>query len=357
MKASPVAVVYLARNAEGIASFSRFRDSYTRHAAGLPHKLVVLYKGFDQRAQLNRAREVFSGLAHSGIEISDAEFDIGSYLEACRRLSERHVTFLNTHSEILGSGWLATLHNQVSRAGVGLVGATGSYESIADSVSLFRKVLWECTGSGNYYDQRLAYYYDFILRPRHPNWYTASGEVARPRARHGRGKTKALRAIVRAIRYPAFRTSGTRAIWPGTPSFDHRLFPRFPNPHVRTNAFMVEREVFLAMCRPTVKRKIDASLIESGPDSLTSQLRRKGLLTLLVGRDGEGYAISEWAKSRTFRVDEQDNLLVADNHTRAFLSMSEGARTTHTRITWGDYAGPRPTDFPDMGFIFKQGNL
>ncbi|EIG62334.1 hypothetical protein Bra1253DRAFT_07251 [Bradyrhizobium sp. WSM1253] len=41
-----IAVVYLARCAEGVARVSKFIDSYKRRPVGIAHDLVIVWKGF-----------------------------------------------------------------------------------------------------------------------------------------------------------------------------------------------------------------------------------------------------------------------------------------------------------------------
>src|SRR5258708_11199558 len=91
-----VAVVYLARWAEGVNAFRRFADAYRRHRAGMPHDLVVIYKGCDQVSQLNEARAAFAKLPHVGIELDDSGFDIGAYFTAARQLEHEVICFLYT---------------------------------------------------------------------------------------------------------------------------------------------------------------------------------------------------------------------------------------------------------------------
>jgi len=59
--------------------------------------------------------------------------------------------------------------------------------------------------------------------------------------------------------------------------------------------------------------KNDCVLFESGPDGLTNQGFQKGArgrISVLAGADGVGYAPEEWPRSKTFRLEQQQNLLV-----------------------------------------------
>jgi hypothetical protein len=223
----------------------------------------------------------------------------------------------------------------------------GSYESLRDTVQILRNVIWRCTGVGDGYDPLMAYYFDFLLRRFHPRWYADTGAVAPPVSKPTR-RTGASKRIIRLVSYPWFAFRGTKLIWPGAPRFDVRQYPAFPNPHIRSNGFMVRRDRWLEVSFAP-KEKGDANLFESGPLSLTTRMRERGLSAMVVGADGNGYDVSEWPRSRTFRLAHQANLLVRDNHTRAFEEMSAGARVTHGWLTWGESLQPLPPGFPTMG--------
>ena len=119
-------------------------------------------------------------------------------------------------------------------------------------------------------------------------WATlASGWPARPA--HGRAASAANlpRSLLRAGRYPAF-----------------------PNPHIRTNAFMLERQRLLDLRWPETTRKSQAYELESGNEQHHPADRGAGLRALVVGRDGRAYDPDGWRDSPTFRAAEQANLLV-----------------------------------------------
>src|SRR5207253_8721145 len=53
------------------------------------------------------------------------------YLIAVNEIVEDRVCFLNTHTELLAPAWLEKLALHLDRIDVGLVGATGSFESLS----------------------------------------------------------------------------------------------------------------------------------------------------------------------------------------------------------------------------------
>ncbi|HTU96589.1 MAG TPA: hypothetical protein VMF14_12165 [Solirubrobacteraceae bacterium] len=116
-------------------------------------------------------------------------------------------------------------------------------------------------------------------------------------------------------------------------------YPAFPNPHLRTNAFLLRRETLHELWWPAVFTKGQAWELESGMRSLTRQIEQRGLQPVVVGRDGVAYPRERWAASGTFRRAGQDNLLVADNRTRQFSEATGRRRRRLTRLAWGDPPG------------------
>jgi hypothetical protein len=113
-------------------------------------------------------------------------------------------------------------------------------------------------------------------------------------------------------------------------------YPAFPNPHIRTNAFMLERRRLLDLRWPETTRKSQAYELESGNAGITRQIEGLGLRAVVVGRDGHAYDRDGWRESRTFRAGEQDNLLVADNQTRHYYEAQGRVRRKLARMAWGD---------------------
>jgi hypothetical protein len=115
-----------------------------------------------------------------------------------------------------------------------------------------------------------------------------------------------------------------------------RRWPRFPNPHLRTNAFMLAKELMAALRWPEVRTKSQAWELESGRAGFTRQVWDRGLGTLVVGRDGTAYAPPEWPASATFRSGDQANVLIADNRTRQWAQADPDLRARLSRLAWSD---------------------
>ena len=127
-------------------------------------------------------------------------------------------------------------------------------------------------------------------------------------------------------------------------------FPQFPNPHLRTNGFMMDGELFLTLMADTpLATKEDTYLVESGPSSLTRKVTARGFDVLIVGRNGRAYPQRWWPCSDTFRQGEQSNLLIGDNRTRDFREASEDVKLTLLRFAWGSYLDSDDVLMPSDG--------
>jgi len=114
------------------------------------------------------------------------------------------------------------------------------------------------------------------------------------------------------------------------------LYGRFPNPHLRTNAFMLITDMLRGRVSLTYgMSKNDAYEFESGKHGLTNTILASGKEVLVVGRNGRGYGPNWWATSDTFRQGRQMNLLVADNQTRAFMAAPWNEKIRLSYAAWG----------------------
>jgi len=302
---SDLAVVYLARRQNGIAPFERFLASLRMYPPGVPHELVILCKGFDGNLATQYER-LLEGVPHRQLFVSDRGFDINAYFEAVQRLEYTHFCFLNSYSQILVEGWLEKMRRWIDAEGVGLVGATGSCQSIAGGYTLHRPAILSL-----------------------PSIERFRAQVARALAVTG------PEVLMRRAALWALRRTG---IWRAS-----RDFPPFPNYHLRTNAFMGARQTLRRIRIEPMRMKLSAWKFESGKDSLTNQVRRLGLRVLVVGRDGEGYEPERWHLSNTFWQSREENLLVADNQTEFYLSADAATRAEFSQYAWGEFARPGET--------------
>jgi hypothetical protein len=286
-----IAVVHLVRSSNAIGLFESFLAAYRNFDAGIEHDLIIIFKGFSSDDEnTGHYVERLAGLSYRPFFFPDVGFDIGAYFATAQSFPHTFFCFLNSYAEPLASGWLAMLYGHGLRERVGVVGATGSYES--------------------------------------PRSYGAAYEGL-PRNRY----LLALRIRLEWL-FPGWLPAGTG---PDSGWLPHLMdFQPFPNPHVRTNGFLIRRDLMIRLKRPRFLNKFECHKFECGRQSMTRQLLTKGLEPLVVGRDGRSYGMEQWYESRTFRSGDQSNLLISDNHTRYYdVAESEECRRI-AGLAWGE---------------------
>ncbi len=256
MPSSEISVVFLVWGPLGTPTLERFAASYRARSGGTPHRLAVVFNGVEPSDE-DAFQEALGDLQYESVHLSRRMLDLAAYIAAGRQLDSEYLCFLNSYSELLDDEWLAKMFGHLTTPGVGLVGASGSYESAATNAPL----------------------------------------VARP--------------------------------------FRRLQFPAFPNPHIRSNAFMLRCETMLALNWSEVRTKTAAWKLESGVHGISRQVRAMGLRALVVGRDGEAYDSDRYYESNTFRRGRQANLLVADNRTRQFDEANPERRRWLLELAWG----------------------
>lgn len=293
-----LALLHLVRAANEPEAFKAFVASYRRYPAGSPHEFILIYKGFQNERDIAAYEAMLDGHPHRKLLVSDEGYDLNAYFTAASHFEHDHFCFLNSYSTLQVSNWLAKLMDALQEPqppsdrtesdtrqasdrrgekGVGLVGATGSWQSIFT-------------------------HYQELQRTEPPL----------PVHKWGHQFIRSLR-----IRY---------------------RYPPFPNPHIRTNGFLISRDLMRSIRFRPPRNKDEAYQFESGRDSLTRQVLNGGYQVRIVGRNGIAYPPDAWACSNTFRQCDQGNLLIADNQTRIYQESDIETRQKLARICWGDQA-------------------
>jgi hypothetical protein len=127
---SNIGVVHLVRESNGIEPFKNFIYSYAKYRSGIKHELVIIYKGFPGKEAAAAHEELLKNFPHRMIFVEDRGFDIDAYFAAVKTFNFSYYCFLNSFSVLLDHDWLLKLHSHATKKNVGLVGATGSYESL-----------------------------------------------------------------------------------------------------------------------------------------------------------------------------------------------------------------------------------
>lgn len=264
-----VAVIHLALASYGLEPFRAFARSYQAHPAGCDHRLVVGLKGFAGADEAAPFRALAQGIGAAVEMVPDGGFDLGSYRLIAERADEELICLLNTRATIAADDWLRLLAQPLIDPGIGAVGATGSLQSLA---------------------------------------------------------TDTLRPALDGARRSWLRR---RLGW----LYRRTQFPPFPNPHLRTNGFLIRRLLWLELRMPRLLTKLDAMRFESGRDGMTRQLDRRGLGVRLIGADGRGRPIAA-STDEGFWLGEQRGLLIEDNQTRRYNDASPRERLLMTSRAW-----------------------
>jgi len=263
MSGAAICVAHLVWAPLGLAPLERFAGSYRRHPAGAEHRLRLVFNGFDDPEALRSARAAAAGLDAEETVLERPALDLDVYRGVLAAGDAGAYLFCNSYCELLADGWLGMLDEQRRAPGVGMVAASGSWESQLTPAPLPLKLL---------------------------RW---------------------------------------------------RRFAPFPNPHLRTNAFMLDRELARSLRWPAIRRKSDAWALEGGRASLSRQVCDRGGRLLVVGRDGRGYESDDWPASHTFRSGEQENLLIADNRTQDYAGADVATRRRLAELAWGPAGSDR----------------
>ncbi len=354
-----LAVVFLARSETGSTlGLDTFPRTYAQFDAGIDHDLVVIRKGGTRKRGASLALELMfedrsiAGRQVDFIDLEDVGYDIQAYMQLAGALRHEYVCFLNSHSEIACDGWLAKLFAPLEHPGIGVAGATASYESIIDTLHLNDKIAW--LGSTD----RLPWSDDLF------EWF---GDVLDVHARHyvQAGPDRAHKPDPHAARDGAIPYDDAIAFarrWmaltrPGGVFHDFTRFKRFPNPHIRTNAFLMRRETLVGLGVRLENSKASCLEFESGPTGLQARIEQAGLRAVLVAADGAWYDVEDWPKSRTFRLGDQSNTMVKDNRVREVETSPDSARRRLDAVTWGEYLAPIPPVLAQFGIPFDKGDL
>jgi hypothetical protein len=324
-----ICVAHLVRKQNGPAPLRAFVESYRARTAGVGHELLIIFKGFGAGEDLGEYESPLRDVPHQPFFLPDEGFDLTPYFRVAENFDRRYFCFLNSFSVILDDGWLAKLHAHASRDGIGAAGATGSWYSHHSAVRREQ-------GRPSAYAEILS---DLNLPSRHPPAFALSDELKEkiqtmpaPRRLAANLYYYGVVAPYQLTTKPVQYYLEDRRRWRALPPDD---YDPFPNPHLRTNAFMMRRETMLGLRRWEMREKSDAHRFESGKDGMTKQLLRAGLKVLVVGRDGRAYEHEEWPRSGTFAQGEQTNLLVSDNLTRTYDVADALTRALMSRGSWG----------------------
>ncbi len=277
-----IAVVHLVWLPYGISVFNNFIDSYSEFTAGVDHQLLLVFNGVKDPLQTAEYHHYAKArnIAYNSISIGEGQ-DLDCYFKAAKALRTEYIMILNSFATLKNHNWLKKYAAVFLDSGnAGLVGATASNQSYYSSVFQKNQAGWEADKSFMHNFQK-------------------------------------YKLFVKAFVYWRF------------------LFKPFPNPHIRTNGFMIRRSVFLALQHSPFKSKFMAYRFESGRKSMTNQVLAQGYTVLVIDINGKTFEPPLWKESLTFWAGNQENLLIADNQTDLYSNASPSEKKKMAWLAWG----------------------
>lgn len=267
-----IAVFYLLRKKNKKTCFFEFIESYTANQAGLKHDLFIILKGFNINDDISWVASKLKGIDYKTINCPDRGFDIYAYFYSAKRINHEYVMFLNSFSIICSQDWLNKIFQCINEKVIA-VGCSGSWESVSSS-----------------------FYYNHI--------YTNSDTFK-----------KALNLLL----YP----------------FIAMLFPRFPSSHLRTNAFLIKRELFLKYNHHIPYLfKLQAWLFENGRNSLSAFIRKQKKSFGVVDNNGLFFNEEGLFSSKTFANPNGQNAIIVDNQIKNFIQLNSQQKEIKSNLNW-----------------------
>jgi len=301
MKKNDLSVIFLMWIPYGQDYLISFIESYLKFESGVEHNLVILFNGSKDPAAINPYLDFLKSkkIDHSYLELETGQ-DIAAYRWAASQLDSEYVLFFNTYSQIQHDNWGRNYLNSIKKDNIGCVGATGSWMS------------WFSYGF-----QRARFLLSSNLKIRQylPYFEAKKIEIA------------SLNIVIPA------RLTLIGALIKSIIKYNN--FPKYPNPHLRTNAFIIKREFWLSLNFPGLGDKKQAHQFESGANSFTKQILRSGKSVLVMNKYGELFEPKFWNKSKTLWSYGQSDLLVSDNFTRQYEVSSKENQLAFQNFLWG----------------------
>ncbi len=114
-------------------------------------------------------------------------------------------------------------------------------------------------------------------------------------------------------------------------------FPLYPNPHLRSNCFMISAKNFkkLILNQKFKYKKLGTWLNESGRNGMTKQSKKLKFNIYVINSDSKKFEINNWIDSQTYALGNQDKLIISDKFSRIYKNASFVEKKKITKNIWG----------------------
>ncbi len=270
-----LSVVYLFWEKSSFESFKNFINSYSLQSVN--YQVEIYFKGDSQSFEDHKNYLSLNKINHSIHFIESEGLDIHSYFNIANISKTKYILFFNSNSILLYKNvlqnYISVLENLGENAGI--IGATASRGNILNTFLI----------------SIIFYIFNFDLKKLFESF------------------------LGTLIYYKNFSITKTFSI--------------------RTNAFIVNREVFLSYPNHIYKTKKKCYEFESGINSITNFFLEKKFAVKFIDKNCQIFDKENCKLSNVFWKQNQENLLVSDNQTRLYNDASLKEKQFYSKIAWG----------------------
>jgi len=299
-------VIYLAYGAESYQAYVRsFFDSYKANASGAPHQLIIAATAYrDNPSGYEELKRLSFENNATIIDLPDNGHEFGAFFSVAERLTADYIFCFVTSGRITKPNWLKVFLS-VNRENpqCRLIGSSGSWETTHPGI-------WE------------------VLKGRFSSNKSTQPECS---ATITRATTQRSRSILQRI------VSVFKLIFRIDRFIDIFRCVKFPNYHIRTNGFLIERNLYIRYINKygIPRTRNDAHNIEHGRNHLSKFVKESGFNIGVVGTNGILYAQQEWDKSATFRCPDTSNAVIVDRQHDAYAEAETPGKKHLEQLAWG----------------------
>ena len=283
---SQITVIYIAWGGLPIDTVKNFFESYEKFQAGYPHNLIIISRDYEAESEefsiINDYTKKFNAKLINTPNIGQ---DFGAYYTGAKETNAEYILCLNSHSVIMCDDWILKF-----------IRAKEKFPQM------------ELIGSGGGWHKSISYYnyYNEILKQNNKkNWM------------YHIQKNK-IRIINLFDRF--------------------KNFQHFPNPFIRTNAFLIKKSLYIDFiekeCHKKLpKNKLQAYRMENGNRSLSRYVLKRGYNYCVVGRNNQIFMKDEFNISGTYH-SEFENYIVKDKQIKIFENADIKSRKCMENAAW-----------------------
>lgn len=114
-------------------------------------------------------------------------------------------------------------------------------------------------------------------------------------------------------------------------------FPIYPNPHIRSNCFMISAKNFtkLILNKKFKYKKLGTWLNESGRNGMTNQIKKLKYKIYIINSDNKKFEIDKWIYSQTYALGDQEKLIISDKFSRIYEKAEINEKKKISKNVWG----------------------